>query len=476
MITRRPRLLATLSISLLCSYLCIVLVYQEPLAGLTVRTRHLVVILLAAYALIFLVFWWLDSQDSLSRERALQATILSLSLLVSLLAADSLYAVYERTSRAVPPPEVFDRERSTDPRIWIGELYPRSYYPTERNFTLYKPNVRISGRIFGEFYDTRMLASPTLVESVLELREVVYSIDEHGFRNRAPLSESRLFALGDSFVFGYSTAEGDIWTERLAELIGTPVYNLGVSATGPGSQVQLLEFLLRSEAHSFRVEHLLWMIFEGNDLENSYATTRSHIAAPARVSARLWRATLRPLIQGTKNRSIIAKLMRGDLTLRDWSSGSDGNPYLVDGISLEFPLYHSDRWGYKLFNPIDIDRARKTEAYVLSHPNRRLFDDSFRRMRTLSEEFGFRVTVLLAPSAARMYGPDFQGFPELSAEPHFMRYVEALSRNLGFEVVDMLTLMKPQAEREILYYRDDHHWNERGNEIAALTIASVVQF
>ena len=38
---------------------------------------------------------------------------------------------------------------------------------------------------------------------------------------------------------------------------------------------------------------------------------------------------------------------------------------------------------------------------------------------------------------------------------------------MHFGVVNLLTLLQPYAGSEMLYYRDDHHWNERGNEVVA---------
>ena len=37
----------------------------------------------------------------------------------------------------------------------------------------------------------------------------------------------------------------------------------------------LLEHLLRTQAGSVKIEHLLWMVFEGNDLEDSYEAARA---------------------------------------------------------------------------------------------------------------------------------------------------------------------------------------------------------
>ena len=51
------------------------------------------------------------------------------------------------------------------------------------------------------------------------------------------------------------------------------------------------------------------------------------------------------------------------------------------------------------------------------------------------------VTVLVAPSAARAYGADFDGFPSLSEAPH----VIDLSRSMGFEALNLPEAMTPYA-------------------------------
>lgn len=50
-------------------------------------------------------------------------------------------------------------------------------------------------------------------------------------------------------------------------------------------------------------------------------------------------------------------------------------------------------------------------------------------------------------------------------EPHFIHYVEDLSHQTGFDVVNLYHDLQPYAERELLYFRDDDHLNERGSEI-----------
>ncbi|HSA56547.1 MAG TPA: hypothetical protein VLE53_12640 [Gemmatimonadaceae bacterium] len=409
--------------------------------------------------------------------KMLDTGLLMLAAVGAVLAADVIFTALENARRRRAEGAISQQVRREDARLWHGEIFPRSYYPTDRDFTLFKPNVRVEGFTFGEYYTPAMLASPTLVDSVLERRPVSYAIGPHGVRELEPLGASRIFALGDSFVLGYATAEGRIWTDLLGTALGEPVYNLGVSSTGPRPQVELLRHFLSAHADSARPAHLLWMLFEGNDLENSYLERRPADAETAPTRSLVEGTILQPLASlpgRLKAQSVLRRLVRGELRVAAPAATRLGGRLEIDGVRLTTPLYHSARWGYRLFSPPDVERATKPKEYVLNHPHRPLLDRTFEEMRELSKRHGFRVTVLMAPSDARLYGPSFEGFPRLSEAPHFTEYVMELARRQGFDAVDLLPLMRPYAEREMLYYRDDHHWNARGNEVAALVIRQAV--
>ena len=95
-------------------------------------------------------------------------------------------------------------------------------------------------------------------------------------------------------------------------------------------------------------------------------------------------------------------------------------------------------------------------------------------MKLLSEKRGFRVTVLIAPSPARLYGRDFEYFPPVSPQPYFINHLRQLASQAGFEAVDLYQLLLPYADTEYLYWRDDTHWNERGHDVVARLIAGRV--
>jgi hypothetical protein len=408
----------------------------------------------------------------LSDRRRGDLLVSCVSVLVGFLALDTAYTVWinSQTNRRSAQAD----DRLNDPHEWHGELFPRFYFPSDRAFTLYKPNVRVEGLTYGEFYERRMLESPTLVRDALLLRPLVYTIDANGLRNRVPIRQSKLWALGDSYAMGYATTEGLTWSDRYGELTGQPIYNVGVSGTGPGLQVQVLEHLLSQGKDAARPERLLWMLFEGNDLENSYAERRS--LPPTRTGFRAlvddtFIGDLLSLPSTIRERSVIGRLLDGELRSTLARPASGGNPYQIDGVSLATPVYRSERWGYCMFNPADIEVATKGEDYVLSHPNRPRLARTFQQMKALSEEFGFRVTVMVAPSAPRVHGRDFHQMPQPTTVPYFIRYVEGLAERSGFETFDLLGPLGSKDWGGMLYYCDDHHWNERGNEVVARILA-----
>jgi hypothetical protein len=457
----------------LWAYLCFTLLLGQRIAGITFGAVPTLLLLGAGSAALLMTPRFL--RRTLSPARMFEAGVAGVITLGGILVIDVVYTMIENGRRARAGAAISANQREADRHLWHGELFPRWYYPTEKNFVLYKPDVRLSATTYGGYYESSMLASPTLRDSLLEPRLLSYVIGPHGLREVEALAGTRLFALGDSFVFGHATDEGKTWVDLLGAALDEPVYNLGVTSTGPKQQLMLLEHLLATNVDSMRVGRLLWMIFEGNDLEDSYDELRVGSAASS--------ASLRARLEGTvpeallsvpgrlRNQSVLRRLLHGELRLS--AQGPDrylGGRLELDGARFGTPLFHSRRWGYRLFNPDDLEAATKPREYVLQHPHRPLLDQTFADMKALSEGKGFRVTVLVAPSDSRVYGAEFEGFPALSEQPHFIDYVVELSRRTGFEVVNLLPVLQPFAERELLYYRDDHHWNERGNAIVAQLI------
>ncbi len=93
---------------------------------------------------------------------------------------------------------------------------------------------------------------------------VTVRYDSDGFRNDPPLGAWAVAVAGDSFVeLGYLPQE-ELFTSLLAERLGRPVRNLGVSNTGPLTHLCYLEHFGLSPD----LREAVIMFYEGNDLQD----------------------------------------------------------------------------------------------------------------------------------------------------------------------------------------------------------------
>jgi lysophospholipase L1-like esterase len=470
---------AALGVGMLLAYLLVVFLLGTKLLGLNIRTWHVGLLTVCGMAGAYWVLGRALRQGAISASWLKGIAVGSIVTFFSLIAADTAFSLYLGNYTPLGLYRYFFQPayRVTDRQLWFGELLPPRYYPTKKHFQLHKPGVVLKGSVYGWFYYPELMKSPTIAKSVLQRRSVLYSIDENGFRETTPIEKARVFALGDSYVFGTGVSQDQTWPEQLERITGKAIYNLGVNGTSPKQQLMLLEYLLNTKSDSLKIRHLLWMIFEGNDLEDSYSTY-NHIAVK-RINRNIFKTisdAAGSIASAIRDQSVLHRLLAGQIAIRSPRAGfHESSHYSVDGVKLTRELYHSDPYGYRLFLPGYIKRMQEPESYVRDHPNRPLLDETFRDMASLAKKFGFDVTILIAPTAARLYAPYFEDFPTLSG-PHFMDYVEQLAKRYGFNTLNLYRLMQPYAEKELLYWRDDAHWNQRGNEVVAELVARRAHF
>src|SRR5262245_19411062 len=244
-------------------------------------------------------------------------TLLALTLAVTFLGADEIFTVYSSNARPRLNLNDLMTGREKDVRTWDGELMPHNYTPTTANFSVYKPGQIRAGETYGEHYYPGLLKHRVLREGVLQLRHVEYQIDKYGFRNIDPPSNSAIFALGDSFCFGYHMTQSSVFTSLLKSQLGAPVYNMGVSATAPDQQFLALDYSLRTYPDQFKPQHLLWLIFEGNDLEDRYVMKVVPDVRVQTIREKIWvpLAWMAHLPWSIRDQSIIRKLAE-DVAIR----------------------------------------------------------------------------------------------------------------------------------------------------------------
>ncbi|HNP29426.1 MAG: hypothetical protein KC592_06285 [Nitrospira sp.] len=469
-------LLASLSIGLVWLYFALVLLLGRSIGGMSVGLTFIASSIPFVASLVFILIRYVMHRGLIKSQQILTVSLGLILSLGSLIIADIAYSLY-LNSRAFEKPHI-ENSRQYDPAFVGGELYPRRFFPTDENFWLYKPNLSVKGTHYGHFYHPELMQSPILAKSVFELHQFSCSIDQHGLRNTTPMGQADVLALGDSFTFGWAMDREKSWVGLLEHAIHRPIYNLGIDGASPKQELELLKYLLRTQEPSMRIRKILWMIYEGNDLEGSYESERPKPSSPSYTN-QLFKGTL---VQGLitipsliKEQAIITKLLNGDVALRfPTFQARDYNPYVIDGIRSWFPFFQSPVLGPRLFYPKYIEEAQQPLSYVLHHPNTPHLNQVFREMALLEKEFSFQVIVIIVPTGERLHGPFYENFPPISAEPHFIDYVSKVSESLGFQTLNLLSKLKPYADNELLYFRDDSHWNQRGHELAAEIIRSEV--
>jgi hypothetical protein len=415
-------------------------------------------------------------RTAMSGERLKDITLFFVMLLFCSLAVDAGFTAYTHLDSEfrIDQRRLF-QQRHYDSRVWDGELMPVTYYPTDANFWLYKPEQMRTATAYGEHYYTALSRHAVLKDSVLETRRIEFSIDRYGLRNVDDPARAAVFTLGDSFCFGHHVTQHATFSQLLKDRLGEPVYNAGVSGTSPRQQLLLFEHLLRTHPETFKPKRLLWLIFEGNDLTGSYDTKR-----PGQAGSRSLGAIFSGTIVGAV--ADIPALLRGQSVIRLVSSGqtvltgrmarqTTGNHYELDGEALAYPVYRSSKFGYAIFREEYLEQAAQSRSDVLNHPNLPRLVDTFRQMRALAEKRGFAVTVVMVPTNVRLYKDYFEDLPPISDQPHFSNFVKELAGELGFAHVDLGELLAPYAANEFIYYRDDTHWNERGHQLVADLLA-----
>jgi SGNH hydrolase-like domain, acetyltransferase AlgX len=453
----------SLTIAALVTYLGSIFLLGESFLGFEFHARHQALITLGLIAVAIWACFVLSkyAQNYVSAATNLQVSILATVLLM--IAGDVSYTFVQNVMK--PASSTYGYARERDSNYLTGEYYPKTYFPTDKNFRLFKPGIAVTASSFGSFYSSEMLASPNLVSSTLERRTVSIVINEFGFREAGPIQDAKTFALGDSFTFGWGVNVDKSWVKRLESRLSTPIYNLGLYSASPKQELELLKFLVTK--HRVTIQHLLWMIFEGNDLEENYDEM-----APRQQPIPPFSSTvLEPLLKlpmTIKKQSVISKILNGEIQFRYATRGPNSSHQFVDGIALPYQrLFKSDRFGYKFFYEPHVDLVQKPMPYVRLHPNRPKLEKVFMEMGELAGKAGFDVTVILAPTPGRLQGKYFSDFPEASPRPHFLDFVAGLARKEKFEIINLYDTLLPLADRQLLYFRDDDHWNEEGNRLVA---------
>ena len=294
-------------------------------------------------------------------------------------------------------------------------------------------------------------------------RQISFTTDARGFRNRLTREQADVVLIGDSYVEGWYVSDDETSAAVLEQRLGRPVSNLGVS--GFGTLQQLV--VLRRYALPQRPKLVLWFFFEGNDLyddqefENMLvylqdqdirelgSEPRSRVDWP-----RFWRASFLRNTYGLLRRAshpLIHKALPDHGWYRD-QSGVPRRLFYFNYAALPFTDYEQERF-------------ETTKA-------------TFREGLELSRAQGVSVVLVFVPMKFRVYG-EFCSFAPDSPCRHWKPWnlparFAAFCADEGLECLDLSEPMRDAAGAgRLLYAPEDSHWNAAGHAFVADQVLSV---
>jgi hypothetical protein len=355
---------------------------------------------------------------------------------VALIVADVILRQFRLAPAQIRPTPRFTVLRTDDPRV-----------------TRYKRDVFFAGSIIG---DLALMAGSS--ETAVP-RRVVFETDCHGFRNRELPDDTPVdvIVLGDSFAAGASGTQDDMFSNRLAEDLGIPVLNLAVGGSGPWHQYMTLtlEMPRISTTPGTRV---VWVLFEGNDLNDGYGTNDQPQTSTFRVQFYAWRRNL-------ITHSPILSLARRNHTAR--SLVVSARTRSGDARALFFKPY--------------VLRAQRSKEDVIHHANAQRLKSLLHDAQRFCSARDLELSVVTVPSKASLLGPEYGLWGSLSdsrpGPPAFSLVVGSWCQELGIPWFDLWSALFDAvpghgSDPIGVFWPDDTHWSPTGQEVSAAAIAA----
>lgn len=272
--------------------------------------------------------------------------------------------------------------------------------------------------------------------------------DQNGFRNQSDLKSADMVVIGDSFVEGLTVPDSQLTTSLLARLQGGVIANLGQSAYGPQQEL----VVLKRYGLPLQPRTVVWMFFEGNDLEDVVAYRKATSNPDSFWKSFYLRSFSRNAAKGVKRIFFPPAKPAGAKRAAAFQTAG-GKALTLYFVYLSPPL--SDQ------QLSSIDETTRTIATA----------------HRLSASQGARLIFVFVPTKFRVFH-DYCQFPGQSEcrnwtvndLPERLRNaVVSIAPDIGF--LDLTPRLTEDAKKGALpYYPDDDHWSPEGHKVAAEAI------
>jgi hypothetical protein len=345
------------------------------------------------------------------------------------------------------------------------------------------PGIRVRRRPADRVYEMRYDDVPMRARSYPDpppghpSRQVTLTTDARGFRNRTPADRYEVVTVGDSFAEGSGVSDDEPWPMLLGEMLGRPVYNLGMSGAGPPDYVGAL----RAYGAELAPKLVILMVYEGNDFKSArYLRKGGEEREPRGI-----RIGPSPLLIGFRL-VVIPRLARinGDGPVR----GMERLAWMPLAIPAG-PAAKHYAFRPKRLTRLDIDETTftRSEAWRSNTALLRMF-------KAECERLGARMILAYAPSKPHVVMPLARPRPSLEELAAFIGYsrdrlsvpadrfaqeipaklddlervVREFSEAEGIDFVSPTAALRRSVARgRQVYFTYDQHWTELGHEDVA---------
>lgn len=362
------------------------------------------------------------------------------------------------------------------PRVRSAMIY-RPYeqlqmYDPRWNVRYYRPNTDLRGfeMPFGDLVP--LLRKRARFEGVVDLqpRKVTYRIDDLGFRNDTSYSGESWILVGDSFVAGDDNDQPDILSNQLRRSYGIRTYSVAHPGD-PVDYVRLVQYFTGMKAP--KEPRLILFLFEGNDFD-FYQVAR---AAPQRLEASIGApVATAPAAEPSLRERITS------LRLRQKETGLYRLTYSIFS-RLKYDLFHfrgqvteglyarqlgSHKMGF-MANYVTRSQASESDAA-----------EKAARLAGSLEPIRSRIAaIVFIPTKYRVYAPLTN--PGEKLPERAWRITEQACARLQKPCIDLTRELQAEAlaafERgeQLLFWKDDTHWNRDGIGVAARVVSKIIQ-
>ncbi len=355
----------------------------------------------------------------------------------------------------------------------------------------FRPNYQFDDRLIFKFIPSR---NSVMTRTTINGGETVtHRINSDGYRGPELLpvgKATRVAVYGDSFIHAYYSPQEKTFTGQLGSLLTqrigkeVEVVNAGVSSYGPDQE----SLKMADELPKLRPDLVIVAIFAGNDYGDLMRDKMFKLDTDGALVENHWQLdpSIRASFELSQRESILKRALRNVLGSLRPPSGSNGYLNRDDLTNLDFLHKEAER-EYRSFIVEGNDIVTNTHmdyysADVSLTPNSEsarykvaLMKAVMRRIRDVAQQNGTPLAFLFIPHPVdvtdhydswqidRKKFPDYDGRNQIAP-------LEETARTLRVPFVSLYDIYR-QHDANSLYFHDDDHWNDAGQQMAAKVMA-----